>query len=184
MEGELLRPEGHQNSQSKQSATSRSISEPVTESPSAACPSLVKKIRTAVASRNACATCTPSAAAIARHHRRASPSVCGSACASSINGAAQTKQTTSAARTMYSTSNTTATTAQARPRKMRKIPPEATAPTMNCFRLALACPGSTPPERKPKASAFANPISCPDKDSEAFTATAVTPSRCSESLSA
>ena len=41
------------------------------------------------------------------------------------------------------------------------MPPEATAPTMNCFRLALACAGSTPPARKPNENAFAIAISCP-----------------------
>src|SRR5581483_11412885 len=85
--------------QNRHRQTSRSIRFPLTDSPSASRPPELKKTRTAVASTSACATCTPSAAVIPRHHRRASPSVCGSACISSINGAPATRIRISAART-------------------------------------------------------------------------------------
>ena len=77
-EDHLLGPERDPQQHPEQAQHEQQVtSPPPVPTPSTLAPP-AKNTCTVAASISACATCTPSAAIIARHHSRASPSVCGS----------------------------------------------------------------------------------------------------------
>src|SRR5579884_2182254 len=151
------------STQHRQAETKRSTSPPVEARPRLAGPPVARNTRRAVTSTRDWATWVPTVAAKARHHHRAMPSVWGRAWQTSATGAATTRMTVSATRTIQVHNNTTARTATAPPTRTVKIPPPAREPSTSWRSTTDAWAGPTPCPRSAWESASAAEMARPAK---------------------
>src|SRR6266536_3406851 len=131
------------SSQNRQQQTMTSTRWPPSAGPTAD-RSASKNTLAAIVSASAWATCTPRQALIARHQNLASPSVCGSAWAASMIGAATTRNTTTSDRTTQVPASSSASTTSAPNSSATNGLAAASGASASVLTVAVTWAGSTP----------------------------------------